>query len=74
MCQVSYCRQNDHEQLRTDPLLALLSGRRELDEPLAGKSTLNRLELAGRSVRYHNGYSAASCSPLRKAPKILFCK
>ena len=40
---------NDHEQLRSDPLLALLSGKRELDEPLAGKSTLNRLELVGRS-------------------------
>ncbi len=44
---------NDHEQLRSDPLLAVLSGRRELDEPLAGKSTLNRLELTGRSGRYH---------------------
>ncbi len=44
---------NDHEQLRSDPLLALLSGKRELDEPLAGKSTLNRLELTGRSERYH---------------------
>ena len=36
---------NDHEQLRSDPLLALLGGKRDLDEPLAGKSTLNRLEL-----------------------------
>jgi len=44
---------NDHEQLRSDPLLALLSGKRDLDEPLAGKSTLNRLELTGRSARYH---------------------
>jgi hypothetical protein len=44
---------NDHEQLRADPLLALLSGKRELEEPLAGKSTLNRLELTGRSKRYH---------------------
>jgi hypothetical protein len=44
---------NDHEQLRTDPLLAVLSGKRELEEPLAGKSTLNRLELVGRSARYH---------------------
>ena len=44
---------NDHEQLRSDPLLALLAGKRELDERLAGKSTLNRLELAGRSLRYH---------------------
>jgi hypothetical protein len=44
---------NDHEQLRSDPLLAVLSGKPELDEPLAGKSTLNRLELTGRSARYH---------------------
>jgi hypothetical protein len=49
---------NDHEQLRTDPLFGLLSGKRKLDEPLAGKSTLNRLELTGRSQRYHKiGYS-----------------
>jgi hypothetical protein len=44
---------NDHEQLRSDPLFGLLSGKRKLDEPLAGKSTLNRLELTGRSARYH---------------------
>jgi len=50
---------NDHEQLRNDPLLARLSGKRDLDEPLAGKSTLNRLELAGKTARYHKiGYSA----------------
>jgi hypothetical protein len=50
---------NDHEQLRRDPLLGVLSGKRRLDEPLAGKSTLNRLELVGRSERYHKiGYSA----------------
>jgi len=36
---------NDHEQLRHDPLLALLAGKREPDQPLAGKSTLNRMEL-----------------------------
>jgi hypothetical protein len=48
---------NDHEQLRRDPLFGVLSGKRELDEPLAGKSTLNRLELVGRSGRYHKiGY------------------
>ena len=29
---------NDHEQLRHDPLLGLLAGKRELDSPLAGKS------------------------------------
>ncbi len=56
---------NDHEQLRSDPLLGLLSGKRELDEPLAGKSTLNRLELTGRSSRYHKiSYSAESMDRL----------
>ena len=44
---------NDHEQLRTDPLFGLLSGKRKLEDPLAGKSTLNRLELPGGSKRYH---------------------
>ena len=38
---------NDHDQLREDPLLAVLSGKRRLgEEALAGKSTLNRLELS----------------------------
>jgi len=56
---------NDHEQLRSDPLMAVLSGKRELDEPLAGKSTLNRLELIGRTGRYHKiGYSAESIDRL----------
>jgi hypothetical protein len=44
---------NDHEQLRHDPLMAVLSGRRKLEDSLAGKSTLNRLELPGGSKRYH---------------------
>jgi hypothetical protein len=48
---------NDHEELRRDPLLAVLAGKRRLQEPLAGKSTLNRLELtpAGSPLndRYH---------------------
>jgi hypothetical protein len=56
---------NDHEHLRSDPLLGLLSGKRELDEPLAGKSTLNRLELTGRRGRYHKiGYSAEALDRL----------
>ena len=39
---------NDHDQLREDPLLAVLSGKQRIgEEPLAGKSTLNRLELGG---------------------------
>jgi hypothetical protein len=56
---------NDHEQLRRDPLMGLLSGRRRLEEPLAGKSTLNRLELVGRTGRYHKiGYSAQAIDRL----------
>jgi hypothetical protein len=59
---------NDHDQLRADPLLGVLAGvrdpegqdrRKERDrgKALAGKSTLNRLELTGEKVeegeRYH---------------------
>ena len=51
---------NDHDQLRHDPVLALLSGKLEGHRkdcaPLAGKSTLNRLEHAppsGEPGRYH---------------------
>jgi hypothetical protein len=44
---------NDHEQLRRDPVFGVLAGREELEEPLAGKSTLNRMELgAGVKDRY----------------------
>jgi len=37
---------NDHDQLRHDPLLAVMSGRADAESALAGKSTLNRLELS----------------------------
>lgn len=44
---------NDHEQLRNDPVFGILAGRAELSEPLAGKSTLNRMELGtGINNRY----------------------
>jgi len=45
---------NDHEQLRHDPLLGLLAGKAEPgEEVLAGKSTLNRMELGdGTPDRY----------------------
>ena len=44
---------NDHEQLRKDPVFGVLAGRQELEAPLAGKSTLNRMELgAGIRDRY----------------------
>ena len=44
---------NDHEQLRNDPVFGILAGRAKLEEPLAGKSTLNRMELGtGANDRY----------------------
>jgi len=45
---------NDHEQLRHDPLLSLVAGKTDpASEPLAGKSTLNRMELGdGTPDRY----------------------
>jgi len=45
---------NDHEQLRHDPVLGVLAGSAEPGrEPLAGKSTLNRMELGdGTPNRY----------------------
>ncbi len=45
---------NDHEQLRQDPLLAMMAGKAEPGtELLAGKSTLNRMELGtGMPTRY----------------------
>ena len=60
---------NDHEQLRHDPLLAVLAGQRELDRPLAGKSTLNRMELVpqggAEGQRYHKiSYSAEALDRL----------
>jgi hypothetical protein len=44
---------NDHEQLRKDPVFGILAGKEDLNEPLAGKSTLNRMELGtGMNDRY----------------------
>jgi hypothetical protein len=49
---------NDHDQLRHDPVLAVLARKLEAQRsdcaPLAGKSTLNRLELSrAEPTRYH---------------------
>jgi hypothetical protein len=41
---------NDHDALRRDPLFALLAEAEDLGAPLAGKSTLNRLELSGATI------------------------
>jgi len=49
LCQ-GYEDLNDHDIWRSDPLLGIVCGREGDDDPLAGKSTLNRLELGrGRS-------------------------
>jgi hypothetical protein len=47
---------NDHEQLREDPLLMLLAGSAQPDQPLAGKSTLNRLELGEGELAAEDRY------------------
>ena len=49
---------NDHDALRHDPIMAVLAGKlkasREECAPVAGKSTLNRLELSrDEATRYH---------------------
>jgi len=54
---------NDHEQLRQDPLLGVLVGKKELGEPLAGKSTLNRLELTPVGSPCAERYNKISYSP-----------
>jgi hypothetical protein len=60
----------DHDQLRHDPVLATLAGRltarRKNCAPLAGKSTLNRLEHApSGSSRYHKiGHDVAAIERL----------
>jgi hypothetical protein len=54
---------NDHEDLRVDPLFSLLAGRKDLSRPLAGKSTLNRMELGtGTPERYKKSHSGGTAS------------
>jgi hypothetical protein len=66
---------NDHDDLRHDPMMAVLAGkleaRREDCAPVAGKSTLNRLELSKlEPTRYHK----ISHNPMaiKKLPVELF--
>jgi Transposase DDE domain group 1 len=60
----------DHDELRHDPTMAVLAGklsaRRKDCAPLAGKSTLNRLELGGPELtRYHRiGWDGAKIEGL----------
>jgi Transposase DDE domain group 1 len=61
---------NDHDDLRHDPVLALLAGKltatRRNCAPVAGKSTLNRLELSGlEATDYHKiGHDGAQIERL----------
>src|SRR6516164_8245243 len=61
---------NDHDELRHDPVMAVLAGklvsRREDCAPVAGKSTLNRLELSRpEPTRYHKiAYEGATIEAL----------
>ncbi len=61
---------NDHDELRHDPVLAVLAGKlaakRANCAPLAGKSTLNRLELSRpEPTRYHKvSHDAAAIEAL----------
>ncbi len=61
---------NDHDELRHDPMMAVLAGklaaRRRDCAPLAGKSTLNRLELSRpEPSRYHRiGHDGAAIEGL----------
>ena len=65
---------NDHDDLRSDVLLATLVGktdptgsarlrRRDRGYPLAGKSTLNRLELAPAGIESKHRYHKIVCQP-----------
>jgi Transposase DDE domain group 1 len=61
---------NDHDGLRHDPVMALLAGKlaasRRNCAAVAGKATLNRLELSGvQATRYHTiGHDAAAIERL----------
>ena len=61
---------NDHDELRHDPVLAVIAGKlvakRADCAPLAGKSTLNRLELSRpEPTRYHKvSHDAAAIETL----------
>src|SRR6202008_1072230 len=66
---------NDHDELRHDPLMAVLSGklaaRRGDCAPVAGKSTLNRLELSqSEPSRYHK--IAHDTAAIEALPVTLF--
>ena len=53
---------NDHEQLRQDPLLRVLAGKTDVEDgALAGKSTLNRLELSNETADRYKKIAFRQC-------------
>lgn len=60
---------NDHDQLRHDPVLAVMAGKLEARRrdcaPLAGKSTLNRLEHATSTQQVQRRYRKITHDPKR---------
>jgi len=65
---------NDHDQLRSDPVLAVMVGKtdpkgehrreeRDRGNALAGKSTLNRLELTGADASAEERYKKIAMNP-----------
>ena len=59
---------NDHEQLRRDPVLAVLAEAEDLTAPLAGKSTLNRLALSAAAVGGTERYKKITVDPCGDRP------
>ena len=57
---------NDHDDLRHDALLSVVTGRAEKDaKPLAGKSTLNRLELSAPDQAEADRYKKIAIDPAK---------
>jgi hypothetical protein len=54
---------NDHDRLRVDPAFQVLVGKTpELGPQLAGRNTLNRLELSGQTVDEKERYKKITCN------------
>ena len=54
---------NDHDILRQDAVFQLLIGKHpELEPKLAGRNTLNRLELSGQDIEEGERYKKISCN------------
>jgi hypothetical protein len=54
---------NDHDRLRVDPAFQVLVGKEpELGPKLAGRNTLNRLELSASTIYEHERYKKIACN------------